>query len=287
MRITDFDVYRDLLKEKCGLVLEQDQSYLLDSRLMPVVKKWGFSSLEAMTTILHGVPNKDLVRDVIEVMMTKDTCFFRDMWPFHMLRDEILTILKKTRSNRKLKIWCAVGGTGQEPYSVALLLKERYADFSNWKIDILSTDICTGSLEQAKQGLYSQFEVQRGLPIRTLLRHFKQVDDHNWQIAPDIRKMVRHQYFNLMDSMNSLGKFDIILCRNVLGSFDESTREKILEKLAGQLESDGFLMLGKGETAISASFRPFHEKRSVFVMKNGPHHTTTKLPAQTLAKGMV
>ncbi len=287
MRITDFDIYQHLLKEKSGLVLVQDQSYLLDSRLMPIAKKWGFSSLDAMTAVLHGVPDKDLVYDVVEAMTTKDTSFFRDTWPFHMFRDEILTMLKKVRgSQKKIKIWCAAAATGQEPYSLGLMFKERGADFAGWKLDILSTDISVEALEQSKIGIYSQFEVQRGLPVRLLLKHFKQVDDINWQISSDLRKMVRHQTFNLLDNMSALGKFDMIVCRNVLGEFDAPLRKKTLEKLGNQLEKDGFLFLGNGEKPENDAFRPLHEKRGVWVLQDSPHRSASDVP-QALAKGAV
>jgi chemotaxis protein methyltransferase CheR len=289
MRITDFDVYRDLLKEKSGLILVQDQSYLLDSRLMPIAKKWGYTSLDAMTATLQGVPDKDLVYDVIEAMTTKDTSFFRDAWPFHMFRDDMLTHFRKTRAaQKKIKIWCSAASTGQEAYSLALMFKERQADFNGWKIDILASDISSDSLEQSKLGIFSQFEVQRGLSVRTLLQYFKQIDDNNWQIAPDIRKMIRHQTFNLLDNMGALGKFDMILCRNVLGEFDEPTRKRTIEKLAGQLEKDGFLMLGRGEKiAEGGPLRPMHQKRGIYVLQDSPHQTIAMPAPQTLAKSAV
>jgi chemotaxis protein methyltransferase CheR len=283
MRITDFDVYQDLLKQKSGLVLEQDQSYLLDSRLMPIAKKWGYSSLDAMTAVLHGVPDKDLVDDVIEAMTDKETCFFRDTWPFYAFRDDMLPALKKLRgASKKIKIWCAAAATGQEAFSLALMLKDKGNEFAGWKAEILATDISSDCLEQAKHGIFSQFEVQRGLPIRTLLKHFKQVGDQNWQISGDIRKMMRYHSFNLLDSMAALGKFDVILCRNVLNDFDTPTRRKTLDKLMGQLEKDGFLMLGCKDQIEGDSLRPLDEKRGVYVHKDSIHQPA--LSAAPLAK---
>ncbi len=288
MRITDFDVYRDILKEKCGLLLEQDQSYLLDSRLSPVAKKWDFSSLEAMTAVLYGVPDKDLVHDVIEAMTTRETSFFRDAWPFYMIRDELFPLLKKARAGqKKLKIWCAAGATGQEPYSMCLLFKEKASDFSGWKMDVFSTDISSAALERSKEGVYSQFEVQRGLPVRMLLKYFKNTGEKNWQIAADIRKMVRHQPFNLLDNMTALGQYDIILCRNVLSDFEPSVRQKVLGKLAGQLEKDGFLLLGRKEKMENDALRPLHEKRGVYVHRDSAHKAAGAPRPQALAKGAV
>lgn len=272
MRITDFDVYSELLKEKSGLMLDADQSYLLDSRLGPIAKKWGYPSLALLTVTLQGVPDRDLVRDVVEAMTTKDTSFFRDVWPFHMFRDEVLDYFaKKKGSQRKLRIWCAGVSTGQEAYSLAMLLKDKGSAFSNWKIEILATDLSNEPIEQARHGLYSQFEVQRGLPVTTLLKRFSQLGDGQWQINNDLRKMVKFQTFNMLDNMASLGQFDVIFCRNVLSGFEKKTAHKVFEKLSGQLEKDGFLFLGKNETAPDSLFLPLSEKRGVYVPKDSQH----------------
>ncbi len=280
MRITDFDIYHDLLKEKSGFVLTPDQSYLLDSRLAPIAKKWGYSSMEAMTAALHGVPDGKLVDEVIEAITDKSTWFFRDGWPFETVREEIFPALKNLRTaNRKIKIWCAAASTGQEAYSLAMMIRNKDTKLSGWKTEILATDLSTRCLKRAAQGIYTQMETQHGLAVRTLLKYFKQVDNENWQVGGDIRKMVRLHSFNLLDNMAALGKFDLILCRNVLGGFDASTRRRTLDRLAGQLEPDGFLILGRGESAESDSIRPFHEKRGIYVHKDSVHQ-----PAQPSAK---
>lgn len=288
MRITDFEVYRDLLREKLGLILEQDQSYLLDSRLAPIAKKWGYSSLEAMTAVIHGVPDKELVYDIVEAMTIKDTSFNRDAWPFYMFANELLPILKKARaSQKKIRIWCAGASTGQESYSLCILFKDKGAEFQNWKLDVLATDISGDALEQAKQGVYSQFEVQRGLSVRTLLKHFKQIDEDNWQISSDLRKMVRYQTFNMLDNMSGLGRFDVILCRNVIGDFAPEMKKKIFDRLSGQLEKDGFLMLGAKEKPEGEAFRPLHARRGVYVHKDSAYEQIDAPGPATLAKSAV
>lgn len=225
-----------------------------------------------MTAALQAKADKGLTHEIVEAMVERDTSFFRDAWPFYMFRDEILAALKKSRaSQKKIKIWCAAAATGQEPYSLCMTLRESGADFTGWKFDILATDISSSALEQAKNGAYSQHEVQRGLPVRLLLKYFKQGDGAGWQINSDIRKMVRHQSFNLLDNMAVLGKFDVILCRNVLGGLGENVRQKTIEKLAGQLAPDGFILFGRGEKIEGGAFRPLHEKRGVYVAHASAH----------------
>ncbi|GJL84295.1 MAG: chemotaxis protein methyltransferase [Micavibrio sp.] len=270
MRITDFDIYRDLLKERSGLVLTQDKAYLVESRLGPVAKKWEFASLEAMTGALQAVPDKNLVNDIIEAMTTNETSFFRDIKPFDLFRDTVLPYMLKNRVNqRKIKIWCAAASSGQEPYSLAMVTKEQGSVFSGWDISIKATDISSDILDQARNGVYSQFEVQRGLPITMLMKHFTQ-DDEKWRLNDDIRKMIQFEYFNLLDSMAALGTFDIIFCRNVLIYFDEETKAQIFEKMSKIIAPDGFLFLGGAETVlgITDTFKPVKEKRGLYVTKD-------------------
>jgi len=274
MKLTDFDIYSNLLKEQSGLVINEDKVYLLESRLNPVAKKWGYSSLETMTIALQGVPDKTLVTDIVEAMTTNETSFFRDTRPFDMFRDHLLTHMKDARSSKKkLRIWCAAASSGQEPYTISMILKEAAAQFPGWSFEIVATDISNDILEQAREGIYTQFEVQRGLPIQLLMKYFTQLDDQKWQINEDIRKMVNYKYFNLLDSMGSLGTFDIIFCRNVLIYFDEATKGKVLDDMAKHIEPDGFLMLGGAETVmgITESFIAVPEKRGVYARKDSPH----------------
>ncbi|MCC6598496.1 MAG: protein-glutamate O-methyltransferase CheR [Alphaproteobacteria bacterium] len=273
MKISDFDLYKDLLKEKSGLSLTQDKAYLLESRLSPIAKKWGFESLDAMSVKLRGVPDRNLVNDIVEAMTTNETSFFRDTRPFDLFRDTVLPYMKQARgTRRKLRIWCAASSSGQEPYTLAILLKEAAAQFPGWSFEIVATDISTEILAQAKEGIYSQFEVQRGMPVTLLLKYFTQNGD-KWQLNSDIRQMVRFDQFNLLDSMLRLGSFDIVYCRNVLIYFDEKTKSKVLNGIAAQLESDGYLFLGGAETVLGLTdaFKPLPDKRGMYVLQNSEH----------------
>jgi chemotaxis protein methyltransferase CheR len=243
MRITDFDLYRDLLKEKSGLILSPDQSYLLDSRLNPVAKKWGYASLDSMTIALQGVPDNNLVTDVVEAMMSHETSFFHHQRLFHTFKDKVLPYMASKRGRKGMKIWCAAASSGQEAYSLALLIREAAVAP---KVDILATDLSNDLISQAREGAFSQLEVQRGLPVRLLLRYFTQ-QDTAWRINESVRKMVRFQTFNLLENMGSMGPFDVIFCCNILGSFERDTQEKVLARMLPQITKDGFLFLGPGE----------------------------------------
>lgn len=267
MRITDFDIYKDLLKEKSGLTLTPDKSYLLDSRLTPVAKKWNFASLDVMTATLRGMPDKKLIIDIVEAMTTNETSFFRDTKPFDNFRDIVLPHLLKERAKQKsIRIWCAAASSGQEPYSLAMLLKEQGAKLAGWKIEIVATDISLDILDKAKKGEYTQFEVQRGLPITLLIKYFEQKGDV-WALKPDVRNMIKFDYFNLLEDMAKLGTFDVIFCRNVLIYFDQPTKTVVMDKMAKRLQSDGFLFLGGAETVLGLtdSFKPLANARGLYV----------------------
>jgi chemotaxis protein methyltransferase CheR len=247
MKISDFELYRDLLQRYSGLSLTAERSYLLDSRLTPVARKWGYPTLDSMTLALRGVPETKLIEDVIEAMMTQDTQFFRDMKPFFALKNVMVPHFIKTRGrNRDLRIWSAGCSTGQEPFSIAMALKEIESTMKNWRIQILGTDLSTNALTRAGTGHYSQFEIQRGLPVKDLVRHFDETDD-GWTLHSDIRNMVHFEPFNILENMDDLGLFDIIFCRNVLTYFDAPKRASILSRMADQLADDGFLVLGIDE----------------------------------------
>ena len=266
MRISDFDLYKDLLMEKSGLALTPEKSYLLDSRLTPVSRKWNYPTLEAMTMALRGVPSADLIKDVVEAMTTNETSFFRDMRPFDQFRDVVIPHLIKTRTSKRVRIWCAASSTGQEPYSLSMLIKEQGAKLAGWNFEIVATDISTEVLETARKAEYSQFEVQRGLPITLLVKYFEQKNDR-WCLKPDIKSMVQYKYFNLLEPMASLGKFDIIFCRNVLIYFDRETKAKVLQGMSGLLPEDGFVFLGGAETVLGITdvFKPMENTRGIYV----------------------
>ncbi len=278
MKITDFDLYKNLLKEKSGLSLTADKSYLLESRLTPVAKKNGFETLNAMTLALQGVPSHELVNEIVEAMTTNETSFFRDSRPFDIFKETVLSYMKNARGSKKLRIWCAAASSGQEPYTLAIMLKEMAHEYPGWSFEIYASDISYDILEQARKGVYSQFEVQRGLPITLLMKYFTQVEGQKWQLNDTIRNMVKFDYFNLLEPMTRLGMFDVIFCRNVLIYFDEATKANVLGRAAKQIAPDGFLFLGGAETVlgITEAFKPIPNQRGLYAVDGSPHLSADK-----------
>jgi len=273
----DFDLLCRLLKERSGLVLTRDKAYLLESRLLPVARKRNMKSLDDLIAALRGRPETDLLRDVIEAMTTNESFFFRDIKPFDQFRNFVLPQLLKVRATKKsFRIWSAACSSGQEPYSLAMILSEEKAKMQGWTVEIVATDLSTEILEKAQQGVYSQFEVQRGLPIQLLVKYFKQQGER-WQIDPAIRGMVRYRALNLLEDFIHLGHFDVIFCRNVLIYFDQPTKALVLERMARILPQDGFLYLGGAETVIGITdkFQSLPEQRGIYC---------PVLPATTMAQ---
>jgi chemotaxis protein methyltransferase CheR len=260
----DYEFLRKFLKERSGLDLSADKQYLVESRLIPLARKAGMPGItELVAKIKAGTD--PLASEVVEAMTTNETFFFRDKVPFDHLRETILPALVQARASRRsLRIWCAACSTGQEPYSVAMCVKE-FAGLSGWRVEIVATDLSQEVLEKSKAGIYSQFEVQRGLPIQMLVKYFKQTGEL-WQISADIRAMVQHRQLNLLQDFSHLGSFDVIFCRNVLIYFDQDTKTGIFERMAKMLEADGVLLLGAAESVvgISDAFKPYPERRGLY-----------------------
>ena len=265
MTLLDYEYLRKLLKERSGLDLSADKQYLVESRLIPLARRAGLSGIAELVQKMKNGADA-LITDVVEAMTTNETFFFRDKIPFDHLRDTILPQLVPARTNRRaLRIWSAASSTGQEPYSIAMCLREFGPALSGWRIEIVATDLSQEVLEKSKAGIYSQFEVQRGLPIQMLVKYFKQTGEL-WQLNADIRGMVQHRQLNLLHDFSGFGRFDIIFCRNVLIYFDQDTKIRIFERLSKMLEADGTLMLGAAETVvgISDAFRPSPDKRGLY-----------------------
>ncbi len=263
----DYEFLRKLLKDRSGLILAQDKQYLVESRLLPVARKAGAPGLAELVQKLRAPQAEPLIAEVVEAMMTNETFFFRDKIPFEHFRDGIMPAMLAARSaQRRLRIWCAAASTGQEPYSLAMALKEMGRSLLGWRIEILATDLGSEVLEKAKAGVYSQFEVQRGLPIQLLIKYFKQIGD-TWQVVPEIRAMVQFRSLNLLNDFSNLGMFDVVFCRNVLIYFDQPTKISVLERLARVTEPDGFLVLGAAETVIGLTdhFRPLTDRRGLYM----------------------
>jgi chemotaxis protein methyltransferase CheR len=281
MTVEDFEFLCRVLKERSGLVLTRDKIYLLESRLLPVARKRNMKSLDELTARLRGRPEAQLVRDVVEAMTTNESFFFRDIKPFDQFRDFILPQLLKMRAARKsIRIWSAGCSSGQEPYSLAMILSEEKAKLQGWQIDVVATDLSTEILEKAQAGTYSQFEVQRGLPIQLLVKYFKQQDDR-WHIDPAIRSMVKYRHLNLLEDITSMGQFDVVFCRNVLIYFDQPTKTQVLERVARLVPPDGFLYLGGAETVIGITdkFQSLAEQRGIYTPVISANAMAQKLAA--------
>ena len=260
----DYEFLRKLLKERSGLDLSSDKQYLVESRLIPLARKAALQGIPELVQKMKA-GGEALITEVVEAMTTNETFFFRDKIPFDHLRETILPDLVQARASRQtLRIWCAASSTGQEPYSVAMCVKE-FAGLAGWRVEILATDLSQEVLEKSKAGIYSQFEVQRGLPIQMLVKYFTQVGEL-WQLNADIRAMVQHRQLNLLQDFSHLGKFDVIFCRNVLIYFDQDTKAAIFERLARMIEPDGVLMLGAAESVvgISEAFKPYSDRRGLY-----------------------
>jgi chemotaxis protein methyltransferase CheR len=273
----DYDFVRNLVRERSGLVLAADKQYLVESRLLPVARKAGLSSVSDIVQRLKRSDSQSFVTEVVEAMMTNESFFFRDKIPFEHFRDMMIPTLMAARAaQRRIRIWCAAASTGQEPYSLAIYVKELGQLLSGWRIDILATDLSTEVLEKAKSGIYSQFEVQRGLPIQMLIKYFSQVGE-TWQLAPEIRAMVQFRPYNLLHDFSILGTFDIVFCRNVLIYFDMQTKVGVLDRMARVVERDGYLVLGAAETVVGLTegFKAVPERRGVFA----PNPTARPVPA--------
>lgn len=265
----NFKYASELLYKKSGLVLGEEKAYLLENRLTPILRRHEMSNADELIQKLRAGSVTGLCDDVVDVMTTNESLFFRDMKPFEQLRTSTLPYLHKARATqRKLRIWSAAASTGQESYSIAMLLNEEKAKFANWNIEILGTDISRAALERAKAGVYSQFEVQRGLSIQMLLKYFTKQED-KWQVNDSIRNMARFQIFNLLDDPSKFGTFDIIFCRNVLIYFDMATKVQVLNKISRVLAPDGVLFLGAAETVLGmdTALQPVEGARGTYGLR--------------------
>jgi len=268
----DFSYLRKLLKERSGLMLAAEKQYLAESRLLPLARKNSMTSLAELIAKLKEPYSGSLASDVVDAMTTNETFFFRDKVPFDHFRDTVIPALIETRAREKrIRIWCTAAATGQEPYSLAMLLKGMGAALAGYKVSILATDICADVLEKAKAGIYSQFEVQRGLAIQLLVKFFTQSGEQ-WQIAPEIRGMVQFRSLNLLKDFAPLGGFDVVFCRNVLIYFDQPTKVDVLTRIAHQTASDGYLVLGAAETVVGLTdlFKPVADRRGLYAPSAAP-----------------
>jgi chemotaxis protein methyltransferase CheR len=248
-----YEVLCAYLRRASGLVLDNDKRYLVESRIAPIVRREGFSGLTDLVRAIERGMHPGLAQEVVQAMTINETYFFRDKVPFDKLRDNFLPEIITARANKKsLRIWCAASSTGQEPYSIAMILEDFAPRLAGWRVEIVATDISEAVLSKARNGIYSQFEVQRGMSTAQLLRFFTQVRD-DWQLKPAIRQKVNFRHFNLLDDYTILGQFDIIFCRNVLIYFEPDRKADILNRMTRILAEDGVVVLGASESVLGLS----------------------------------
>ncbi len=266
MKPEDYKFLSALVHERSGLSLTPEKGYLLESRLAPIARREGYGSLDEMIAAMRTRRDDKFAWLVTEAMTTNETFFFRDKTPFEALTEHVLPeLISARRASEPFRIWCAAASTGQEPYSIAMLIDQMRPKIGGRPVEIVATDICSKALEKAKAGLYSQFEIQRGLPVQMLVKHFEKVDDL-WRVSPALKQMVSFRRFNLLDEYRALGKFDVVFCRNVLIYFDQETKRSVLERMAGQMQNDAYLLLGAAETVmgLTEAFGPVKGRRGLY-----------------------
>ena len=253
----------EAVRSRSGLILEADKAYLAQTRLAPIARQHGLASVSALVEALRVRKDERILWAVTDALTTNETFFFRDGAPFTLLRDTVLPALAPTRAS--LSVWSAACSTGQEPYSIAMLVEEARSGFPQMKLNMLASDISERVLEKARAGVYTSFEVQRGLPAGYLAKYFSRSGDV-WQVNLGLRQLVRWRQFNLLEQMTALGRFDVVFCRNVLIYFDAPTKRQVLDRIAAVMAEDGFLFLGGAETVmgLTDAFEPVPGKPGLF-----------------------
>jgi chemotaxis protein methyltransferase CheR len=266
-----FEYVRTLLLERSGLVVTPEKMYLLETRLFPVARRHGCRTIEELITHYREHRNEAVAIDISEAMNTHESLFFRDNAPFELFKKTIIPeLIKRRAEQKKIRVWCAACSSGQEPYSLAMILDDLSAELEGWQVDIIATDISHSVLQRAAEGSFTQFEVQRGLPVQYLVKHFTQ-EYETWRLSSSIRNRVKFQHFNLLSDPRVLGKFDVIFCRNVLIYFDLATKTKVLDRMVNVLAGDGVLFLGSSESTIGITdkFWPVVAGRGVYKHTGG------------------
>lgn len=249
----DFDIISAIVRERSAIVLEPGKEYLVESRLVPVAQQHGLRDLHQLAAQMKTAPNSSLVADVVDAMTTNETSFFRDIRPFEAMRSAILPQLIKARAaDRTLTVWCAACSTGQEPYSLAMTLSEHFPELATWQVRIIGTDLSPTVIKQAERGVYTQLQVNRGVPAPLLVKYFER-KGMEWHIKQEIKRRVEFKVANLVAPWPSMPTVDLVLMRNVLIYFDNAAREQILKRTHAGLASDGYLLLGSTESTIGLS----------------------------------
>jgi chemotaxis protein methyltransferase CheR len=249
----DYQFITSFLLDTTGLSLGENKEYLLEARLVPLAQSHGMNGVEDLVLALKSSIDPSLKKDVMEAMTTNESSFFRDRRPFDELKNSILPrLIEEKQSTKRLRIWCSACSHGQEPYSIVMQIRENFPELADWNIQIVATDLCTKALDRAQAGIYSQFEVQRGLPVQLLMKHFDQCEQ-GWKIKPELGTGIQWKHLNLLEDFQHLGMFDIVFCRNVLIYFKPETKKDILDRISLQMASSGVLLLGAAETVLGIS----------------------------------
>ena len=265
MNQTDFDFVTTELKRRSGIVIGMDKLYLLESRLSPIARKEGLESIEDLIGMVRRRRDEAMMKQIVDAMTTNETFFFRDKTPFDHLQNTVFPALRENRHGQRIRILCAACSTGQEPYSIAMMLDQNPQLTGGAPVEIVACDISDRVLEKARAGVYSQFEVQRGLPIKMLMSYFNQQGDV-WKLSDNIKSKVAFRNVNLLSPISGLGKFDVVFCRNVLIYFDLETKRDILKRIAAQMNDKSYILLGAAETVVGVvdSFTPNKAARGLY-----------------------
>lgn len=271
MNQASLDFIRQLVAQRSAIILDATKGYLVQARLLPLARKLGLQNIDELVFEVRRNPSGPLGDQVVDAMTTNETSFFRDVMPFDALRDDILPQLLRTRATtRRIHIWCAACSTGQEPYSIAMLLRDRFASLRDWDIRILASDLSQRALAQATTGFYGEVEIQRGLSPALRDRHFVRVDG-GWRICDEVRRMVQFFPLNLVTDWPPLPQMDIVLLRNVMVYFAAETKRQLLSRVRSQLAGDGYLFLGGAETTLlldDAFVRVTRERFNYFQLRS-------------------
>jgi chemotaxis protein methyltransferase CheR len=269
MEPAQFTFISELMKKRSGLVLTPDKAYLLESRLMPLARHYGCDSVPALIDLVASRGREDLIREITEAMTTNESSFFRDSKPFDYLRKELLPSLVADGKRSSLRIWSAACSTGQEAYSVGICLREEETHTAKLRCEIVATDLASKVVDKAKEAIYSQFEAQRGLPVQLLIKYFTQLPNTCWEVKPTLRDMVTFKLQNLLENYDTLGKFDLVFCRNVLIYFNEASRIGVIERIGRSLLPGGYLFVGSTEALPEKvrMFEPITACRGLYRLK--------------------
>jgi len=247
----DFDYISKIVREQCAIVLEKGKEYLVESRIMPLVHQEKLESIENLVKKIKLEPRGSLKDAVIEAMTTNETSFFRDIHPFETLKKEIFPeLIEKRKIKRELNIWCGASSSGQEPYSLVMVLRNNFPELNSWKINFSASDLSNQMLNRCKSGIYSQLEVNRGLPAPLMVKYFERIGTE-WQVKEELRKMIQFRIINLSETWPTMPQLDLVMMRNVLIYFDVEMKKNILGRIRKLLKPDGYLFLGAAETTLN------------------------------------